>query len=155
MSVQDEQNMFDKAKWLILWILLEVKQHSWFLKNIFLNSELIAIALWENLWEVWLLTVSKDYVSQKKLTKALVLVKTWWLGVDKEWCPRCTACYVGATTPHVITRFKEQFGRKEKSVLITWWHVPLALMCQRRTWTLSAALYMGRCIYWHLRHCGL
>ena len=31
-------------------------------------------------------------------------------------CPRCTACYVGATTRHLITRFKEQIGTKGKSV---------------------------------------
>ena len=36
--------------------------------------------------------------------------------IYKIQCPRCTACYVGATTRHVITRFKEQIGTKEKSV---------------------------------------
>ena len=36
--------------------------------------------------------------------------------IFKNQCPRCTACYVGAITRHVITRFKEQIGTKEKSV---------------------------------------
>ena len=36
--------------------------------------------------------------------------------IYKIQCPRCTACYVGATTRHVITRFKEQKDTKGKSV---------------------------------------
>ena len=36
--------------------------------------------------------------------------------IYKIQCPHCTACNVGATNRHVITRFKEQIGRREKSV---------------------------------------
>ena len=36
--------------------------------------------------------------------------------IYKIQCPRCTACYVGATTRHVITRFKEQKDTKGKTV---------------------------------------
>ena len=36
--------------------------------------------------------------------------------IYKIQCPRCAACYVGATTRHVLTRFKEQRDTKVKSV---------------------------------------
>ena len=36
--------------------------------------------------------------------------------VYKFTCPRCSACYVGATSRHFQTRFKEHIGRKTKAV---------------------------------------
>ena len=36
--------------------------------------------------------------------------------IYKIQCPRCAACYVGATTRHVLTRFKEHRDTKGKSV---------------------------------------
>ena len=36
--------------------------------------------------------------------------------VYKFTCPRCSACYVGATSRHLQVRFKEHISRKTKAV---------------------------------------
>ena len=67
--------------------------------------------------------------------------------IYKIQCPRCTACYVGATTRHVITRFKEQIGMKEKSVYKHLMACDARSDVSEKNLTLCAALYVGRCIY--------
>ena len=37
-------------------------------------------------------------------------------------CPGCNACYVGQTSRHLITRFKEHRGKKDGSVKTHFWN---------------------------------